>query len=111
MLKIKDNVDLKELENFGFKPKYDCDTGEILFYYNEYFEEIFYASSGNKYEHYQIRIFKESVEIKKLGWLKKKSIKTNFIYDKPSIYEDGFGRFVDLLFDLISAGLVEKVGD
>ena len=23
MLKIKDNVDLKELEKFGFKPKYD----------------------------------------------------------------------------------------
>lgn len=26
MLKIKDDVDLKELEKFGFKPKYDEDT-------------------------------------------------------------------------------------
>ena len=32
MLKIKDNVDLKELEKFGFKPKYDVDTGKIKKY-------------------------------------------------------------------------------
>lgn len=25
MLKIKDNINLKELEKFGFKPKYDED--------------------------------------------------------------------------------------
>ncbi len=29
MLKLKDNVDLKELEKFGFKPKYDENTGNI----------------------------------------------------------------------------------
>ena len=29
MLKIKDDVNLKELEKFGFKPKYDEDTGKI----------------------------------------------------------------------------------
>ena len=32
MLKIKDNVDLKELEKFGFKPKYNEDTGEVCAY-------------------------------------------------------------------------------
>ena len=32
MLKIKDNVDLRELEKFGFKPKYDEDTGKIKAY-------------------------------------------------------------------------------
>lgn len=32
MLKIKDNVDLKELEKFGLKPKYDEDTGKIKSY-------------------------------------------------------------------------------
>ena len=32
MLKLKNNVDLKELEKFGFKPKYDEDTGEIKKY-------------------------------------------------------------------------------
>ena len=30
MLKIKDKVDLKELEKFGFKPKYDEDTGKLV---------------------------------------------------------------------------------
>ena len=33
MLKIRDDVDLKELEKFGFKPKYDEYTGEL----HEYF--------------------------------------------------------------------------
>ena len=32
MLKIKNNVDLKELEKFGFKAKYDEDTGKIYKY-------------------------------------------------------------------------------
>ena len=32
MLKIKDNVDLKELEKFGFKAKYDENTGRICAY-------------------------------------------------------------------------------
>ena len=32
MLKIKDSVDLKELEKFGFKPKYDENTGRICAY-------------------------------------------------------------------------------
>lgn len=35
MLKIKDNVDLKELEKFGFKAKYDEDTGKIVKYVKE----------------------------------------------------------------------------
>jgi hypothetical protein len=37
MLKIRDDVDLKELEKFGFKPKYDEDTGEL--------KEYFYANN------------------------------------------------------------------
>ena len=32
MLKIKNNVDLKELEKFGFKAKYDENTGNICAY-------------------------------------------------------------------------------
>lgn len=32
MLKIRDDVDLKELEKFGFKPKYDENTGKIRAY-------------------------------------------------------------------------------
>ena len=33
MLRIKDNVDLKELEKFGFKPKYSETTGELVEYF------------------------------------------------------------------------------
>ena len=33
MLKIKDNVDLKELEKFGFRPKYNEDNGELNGYF------------------------------------------------------------------------------
>ena len=40
MLRIKDNVDLKELEKFGFKTKYDEDTGELKENYKEYCEKI-----------------------------------------------------------------------
>lgn len=32
MSKIRDDVDLKELEKFGFKPKYDENTGKIRAY-------------------------------------------------------------------------------
>lgn len=32
MLKIKDNVDLKELEKYGFRPRYNTYTGQIDFY-------------------------------------------------------------------------------
>ena len=33
MLKIKDSVDLKELEKFGFKPKYSEENGELIEYF------------------------------------------------------------------------------
>ena len=32
MLKIRDDLDLKELEKFGFKPKYNEDNGKIYKY-------------------------------------------------------------------------------
>lgn len=33
MLKIKDDIDLKELEKFGFKPKYSEKNGELVEYF------------------------------------------------------------------------------
>ena len=33
MLKIKEEVDLKELEKFGFKPKYSEENGELVEYF------------------------------------------------------------------------------
>ena len=36
MLKIKDNVDLKELEKYGFEIKYNEDTGEPYLIYQKW---------------------------------------------------------------------------
>ena len=41
MLKIKDNVDLKELEKYGFKPKYDEDSGIINRYKHRNIEFVY----------------------------------------------------------------------
>lgn len=64
MLKIKDNIDLKELEKFGFELKTDD--------------------------------FKKLVTEGLTIWVIDREI---------------WGTNLDLLFDLIQAGLVEKVGD
>ena len=73
MLRIKDNVDLKELEKFGFK-----DYG--TFYRIAWFVCTFEAED-------YICVDKETRKI--------------------SLYRGGY---IDVLFDLIQAGLVEKVG-
>ena len=95
MLKIKDNLDLKELEKFGFKKVSD-------FYIRKYdFEQTF-----NYYRKFYIRI-------RNLH---------NYAYYKEiqDCAEDRFGFIhqnyenVDLEYkiqDLIKANLVEKVGD
>lgn len=74
MLKIKDNVDLKELEKFGFK------------------EEKWYCSSNNQNIHIlTMNCFSIDVNTR------------NFTFLNIDFYG------LDLLFDLIQAGLVEKV--
>lgn len=72
MLKIKDNVDLKELEKFLYETEYGYvnDTG--------YFERIF-VDKENRH-----------------------------IYFCDEWYGDDFD-LIEILFDLIQAGLVEKV--
>lgn len=77
MLKIKDNVDLKELEKFGFKEN----DGE---YYYDFMEYTPYESSYLCIDY-------------------KREILTGYV-----IYEN-ISQMTDLLFDLIQAGLVEKV--
>ena len=81
MLKIKDNVDLKELEKYGLKLKYECneDNGAV------YVTEI-YKTDGSC--HYDIK-FKAVPECFELFY----------------ICLDGIG----ILYDLIKDGLVEKV--
>ena len=96
MLKIKDDIDLKELEKFGFKPKYDEDTGKIIAYEKKK-EKTEYEGLMVKIKETQskIRIFK-SFRQKDMEW-------------RVNKYTDYFD--IDTLYDLIKADLIEKVGD
>lgn len=111
MLKVKDDVNLEELRKFGFKPKYDSDTGEIVYYYKAYYADKSCFVEGRQYTEYQIRINTKTVKVSTWGWHKKKNIKRKFTYDRPPIYSDGIEHFVDIIFDLIQAGIIEKVNE
>lgn len=91
MLKIKDNVDLKELEKFGFKPKYDEDTGEIKAY-----EKI-----KKKEEYMGVGITRTTIK-SKIRFFRRTDIEW-----RVNPYNELFD--VDTLYDLIKADLVEKV--
>ena len=93
MLKIRDDVDLKELEKFGFKPKYDVNTGEIEAYEKQQSKHEWLGLSVRVTDMIRtFRIFKKT----KKEW-------------RINPYNQYFD--VDLLFDLIQADLVEKVDD
>ncbi len=87
MLKIKDIVDLKELEKFGFKPKYNEDTGKIERYI--YNNSMVINIKDRKM--YPFRKYNEYSEI-------------DLEYFKADFVEEA-------LYDLIKADLVEKVGE
>lgn len=86
MLKIKDNVDLKELEKFGFKRNkndyYRCRR-------NDYYLNISQGVS--------ISVMSDT------RWIMLDTVK---VFQR--MYEIDYQ---DILFDLIQAGLVEKVSD
>ena len=90
MLKIKDNVDLKELEKFGFK--YDNTNGIGAYSKSKFYEEIC-----------KDPIYGEYIE---------SCCDSIFIYEKNRKIIGGHNRQFrtdfDTLFDLIQAGLVEK---
>ena len=86
MLKIKDNINLKELEKFGFKErKYTCNTGEVSYYMVDCEDGswVFIENFGD-----------DSPK----GFIDMGLVKHNVKYNA-----------MDTLFDLIQAGLVEKV--
>lgn len=93
MLKIKDSVDLKELEKFGFKAKYDEDTGEICAYQKKCEKDVGGLLITITETISLIRIYR-AFKGKNVEW-------------KINKYNDYFD--VDTLYDLIQAGLVEKV--
>lgn len=91
MLKIKDNVDLKELEKFGFKPKYDENTGKIKAYEKVKKEKEYMGLSVTiETTKSKIRIFRRTDK----EW-------------RINPYNEYFDE--DTLYDLIKANLVEKV--
>ena len=99
MLKIKDNVDLKELEKFGFK-KHKKDHKDVIIskWSREWIEADMseghsYGSSG--WEFYPIIKIVDCSN----GLLR---------VDITNYYRDR-NEALDLLYDLIKAGLVEKV--
>lgn len=105
MLKIKDSVDLKELEKFKFKPKYDEDTGEVIYYYREYYSNPPYwgydKDCVSRLEIYvESRIFHKTKKHREIK--DKKEFK--IILGR---YARDFDIF-EIFFDLIQAGLVEK---
>lgn len=77
MLRIKDSVDLKELEKFGFKE----------------FKKIYsYSIASNYGNAVELSVWKEDRTIA-------------LVVD----YEEFFTEDIDVFYDLIQAGLVEKV--
>ena len=94
MLKIKNDVDLKELEKFGFKPKYDEDTGEI-----KAFEK---TKKKKEYMGLMVTIERTRSKIRIYKAFKKHDAEW-----RMNPYNDYFD--IDTLYDLIQAGLVEKV--
>ena len=103
MLKIKDNVDLKELEKFGLKPRYimtNEQTGKT-------------SIEGYCSSKYQARFGYCTFRKKKGNAIL--NIVNRIIYNrvdrKTFVFEDDNYVDVDLIYDLIKADLVEKVED
>lgn len=104
MLKIKDNVDLKELEQFGFKKTENyCKTHKSLF---ENGKEDYYKETKYKYDNglntIEILEKRENSDWKHMN-------KEREIYIVSNDYDVGIPKdTIDKLYDLIQAGLVEK---
>ena len=98
MLKIKDNVDLKELEKFGFIKLNESDMkhyGYELNYENE--DELNnWSTTGFA-----------MLEVYEFDFNGKKDRTLHFY----TTTNDEVWWDVDIIFDLIQAGLVEKVGE
>ena len=105
MLKIKDNVDLKELEKFGFEYYIDIrrNNDEPQYYkgIKNYIEKGYRLDDGEN----TIEIIEER---KDANWVFLNKEREVYVYE--SDYDMGVSeKMLDVLFDLIQAGLVEKV--
>ena len=106
-----EKVDLKELEKFGFKPKYSEENGELV----EYFFVNNKETSISMF--LGIQIVKKNVGLKERKLRIRKTFKRDYrgvpLVKKGKIWAiDNFNyqyTDFDILYDLIQAGLVEKV--
>lgn len=94
MLKIKKDVDLKELEKFGFKPKYSEETGELI--------QMYRMVKIKNYERMGATIIKQPRNFWQIfKWNRR--ITPYFGHINLEIID------YEILYDLIQAGLVEKI--
>lgn len=99
MLKVKDGVDLKELEKFGIKPLYNCNehTGET---------SIRCLVSSRYFGKYGRLTLTDKP--KKGLHILNRFISNNNNHTSCYKFEDNTYVDIDLLYDLIKADLVEK---
>ena len=92
MLKIKDDIDLKELEKFGFKNTID--------------DTYFKTEPNDDYER-----FETNIVINPKGAFEKNEIIIEILDDDNSEEkcDIDIGMRIDTLYDLIKADLVEKI--
>lgn len=90
MLKIKDSVNLKELEKFGFK------ENENGLYYEKKFSAVCYDGE----EEHEILIYKSKRNIVL------EIMNNDYTYHS---FDEELGRIEDTLYDLTTAGYVEKL--
>lgn len=94
MLKLKDDIDFKKLMKYGFKPKYDEDTGKIVKYILVYSNEIILAINKSLITNTYATILDNraiwKIEIA-LGL-------TNSITDEA----------LDIIYEMIKDGIIEK---
>lgn len=116
MLKIKDNIDLNIfIEKYDFKPEYDKNTGELIELYriNGYYlgerdkrrRKSTTITKKENYNYYEYgRDFKEYWFINPFSKLFR-AYKSNANYRILTLDIDDY----EILYDLIQAGLVEKI--
>ncbi len=97
MLKIKDNVDLKKLKKFGFK---EIQQDKRINYIYMPVKEA-WQNSGNSITIYPDR------SLFNLEYYEGEDKVIEFEFNEQATYD--FRKTIDTLYDLIQAGLVEKV--
>ncbi len=101
MLKIKDNVDLKELEKYGFKKHKHDNEGVIS---SKWIRETCYGDSGDYPTNLNDYYFQFYSLIEIIPNPRGEKLMYFHLY-----YNEHKYKLAEILYDLIQAGLVEKV--